>query len=67
MFSHIHKKAMDEINFERVASEFMQHTDGRKHYFGVWTINQLAAPITDVITDVLLVHFRFSSASNFDL
>jgi hypothetical protein len=35
MFSHIHKKAMDEINFERVASEFMQHTDGRKHCFGV--------------------------------
>ena len=28
MFSHIHKKAMDEINFERVASEFMQCTDG---------------------------------------
>ena len=54
---------MDEINFERVAGEFMQHTDGRKHYFGVWTINQLAAPITDV----LLVHFRFSSASNSDL
>jgi len=35
MFSDIHKKAMDEINFERVACEFMQHTDGRKHYFGV--------------------------------
>ena len=35
MFSHIHKKAMDEINFELVASEFMQHADGRKHYFGV--------------------------------
>ena len=50
MFSHIHKKA---INFERVASEFMQHTDGRKHYFGVWTIKQLTAAITDVITDVL--------------
>ena len=35
MFSSIHQKAMDEINFERAASEFLQHTDGRKHYFGV--------------------------------
>ena len=36
MFSRIHKRAVDhEISFERVASEFMQHTDGHKHYFAV--------------------------------
>ena len=29
MFFHIHKNAMDEINLEHVASEFVQHTDGR--------------------------------------
>ena len=38
MFSHIHKKAMNEINVERVASEFVQHTDGRKLYFGHLTL-----------------------------
>jgi hypothetical protein len=36
MFFHVHKNAMDEIiNFEHVASEFVQHTGGRKLYFGV--------------------------------
>ena len=27
MFSHIHKKALDEINFERVANELMMQRD----------------------------------------
>jgi hypothetical protein len=29
---------MNEINVERVASEFVQHTDGRKLYFGHLTL-----------------------------
>jgi len=37
MFAHIHKKAMDEINFERVASEFINLNDGRKRYFGSYS------------------------------
>ena len=34
MFAHMHKNAMDEINFERVASEFINLNDERKYYFG---------------------------------
>lgn len=30
-------KAMDEINFERVASEFINLNDGRKRYFGSYS------------------------------
>lgn len=37
MFAHIHKKAMDEINFERVASEFINLNDRRKRYFGSYS------------------------------
>jgi len=34
MFAHIHKTAMDQINFEKVASDFINLNDERKRYFG---------------------------------
>lgn len=34
MFAHMHKNAMDQINFEWVASEFINLNEGRKRYFG---------------------------------
>ena len=34
MFAHIYKTAMDQINFEKVASDFINLNDERKRYFG---------------------------------
>ena len=34
MFAHLYKNAMDQINFDSVVNDFINHNDTRKKYFG---------------------------------